>query len=177
MEDSYTRLEKIGQGTFGCGAVAVLQRFAVLPRRRTRALAPPRGSAVRYIGRQYNGTFACFCRHVYLAQDRASGDLVALKKVKVESDKDGFPVTAVREMRVLQMIDHENVIRLREVVRSRPHPTNANRGSVYMVFDYAECDLAAIMADKTIELSAAHVKAIMWQLLHGIAHFHEASVV
>lgn len=113
-------------------------------------------------------------RHVYLARDKANkDDLVALKKVKVETDKDGFPITAIREIKILQTLKHDNIIRLREIVRSRPHVSNANRGSVYMVFDYMESDLAALLSDRTIVLSAGHIKSIMWQLLQGIAYCHE----
>ena len=36
----------------------------------------------------------------------------------MDSEKDGFPITAVREIKILKSADHENVIRLREIVRS-----------------------------------------------------------
>lgn len=53
-----------------------------------------------------------------MAKHKESGDYVALKKIRMDSEKDGFPITAVREIKILKSADHENVIRLREIVRS-----------------------------------------------------------
>jgi len=58
---------------------------------------------------------------VYLARDKATGEEVALKKIKLEASKEkreGFPITAIREIRVLMSLDHANVIQLKEIVRS-----------------------------------------------------------
>ena len=57
---------------------------------------------------------------VFLAQDR-NGREVALKKIKLEASKEkrqGFPITALREMRVLKQLNHPNVVHLLEVCRS-----------------------------------------------------------
>jgi serine/threonine protein kinase len=43
---------------------------------------------------------------------------VALKKIRMEKEKEGFPITAIREINALRMLDHENVVNLREIVRS-----------------------------------------------------------
>jgi CTD kinase subunit alpha len=53
---------------------------------------------------------------VFKARDRQSGQLVALKKIKTDSQRDGFPVTALREIKILQSLRHENVVLLREMV-------------------------------------------------------------
>lgn len=78
------------------------------------------------------GTFG----EVYKARDRENGKLVALKKVRMENEKEGFPMTALREIRILQLLNHENVIDLVEVCRSRATPYNRERGSIYLVFDF-----------------------------------------
>ena len=41
---------------------------------------------------------------------------MALKKVRLENEKDGFPITAIREIKILRQLDHENVIKLMDVV-------------------------------------------------------------
>lgn len=56
---------------------------------------------------------------VYLARENATGDLVALKKIRMDSEREGFPITAIREIKLLSHLCHENVIRLREIVRSQ----------------------------------------------------------
>lgn len=56
---------------------------------------------------------------VFLAKDRDTGELVALKKIRMDNEKEGFPITAIREIKLLKVLDHENVIRLKEIVRSQ----------------------------------------------------------
>ena len=56
---------------------------------------------------------------MYLAKDNADGTLVALKKIRMDNEKEGFPITAIREIKLLKNLDHENVIRLKEIVRSQ----------------------------------------------------------
>lgn len=53
---------------------------------------------------------------VYRARDRQTGDIVALKKLKLEEEKNGFPITALREVYALMSCRHENVVGVREVV-------------------------------------------------------------
>lgn len=43
---------------------------------------------------------------------------VALKKIRMDTEKEGFPITAIREIKILSRLHHENVVNLREIVRS-----------------------------------------------------------
>ena len=54
--------------------------------------------------------------NVVLAKEKESGDLYALKKIRMEVDETGFPITSIREIKILQGLKHENIISLREVV-------------------------------------------------------------
>ena len=49
--------------------------------------------------------------------DRAK--IVALKKVLMENEKEGFPITAVREIKILRQLKHKNIIKLREIVTDK----------------------------------------------------------
>jgi cell division cycle 2-like protein len=53
---------------------------------------------------------------VFRARDKQTGDIVALKKLKLEEEKNGFPITALREIYALMTCRHENVVGIREVV-------------------------------------------------------------
>ncbi len=50
------------------------------------------------------------------AREKATGTVVALKKLKMDYANDGFPVTGLREIQTLLASRHPHIVRLREVV-------------------------------------------------------------
>ena len=50
------------------------------------------------------------------AKETATGEIVALKKLKMDNANDGFPVTGLREIQTLTASRHPNIVALREVV-------------------------------------------------------------
>ena len=61
----------------------------------------------------------CCAAQVYLANDKQTNEEVALKKIRMDNEKEGFPITAIREIKLLKNLEHDNVIRLKEIVRSQ----------------------------------------------------------
>ncbi|KAI9676238.1 MAG: hypothetical protein M1829_003067 [Trizodia sp. TS-e1964] len=55
------------------------------------------------------------------ARETATGEVVALKKLKMDNANDGFPVTGLREIQTLMMSEHANIVNLREVVMGDSH--------------------------------------------------------
>ena len=55
---------------------------------------------------------------VFMGHEKESNDKVALKKIRMDTEKEGFPITAIREIKILSSLQHENVVSLREIVRS-----------------------------------------------------------
>lgn len=53
---------------------------------------------------------------VFRARHKVTGEIVALKKLKMDRETNGFPITSLREIRTLMMAQHENVVRVKEVV-------------------------------------------------------------
>ena len=45
--------------------------------------------------------------------------MVALKKVRLENEKEGFPITAVREIKILRQLNHPNIVNLTEIVTDK----------------------------------------------------------
>lgn len=45
--------------------------------------------------------------------------MVALKKVRLENEKEGFPITAVREIKILRQLNHRNVVKLIDIVTDK----------------------------------------------------------
>ena len=72
------------------------------------------GNAEKYkiIEQVGEGTYG----QVYKANDDKSNVMVALKKVRLENEKEGFPITAVREIKILRQLDHPNIVKLLDIV-------------------------------------------------------------
>ncbi|ORX90871.1 Pkinase-domain-containing protein [Basidiobolus meristosporus CBS 931.73] len=106
---------------------------------------------------------------VFKARNITSNTVVALKRIKVDSEKDGFPLTALREIKLLQSLSHQNIIQLPEI--------SFHKGSLYMVFEYMDYDLTGFLAHPGLTLSTAHIKRIMVQILRGIKYLHQNGVL
>ncbi|ORY07446.1 Pkinase-domain-containing protein [Basidiobolus meristosporus CBS 931.73] len=107
---------------------------------------------------------------VYKARNRHTGIIVALKRIRMESEKEGFPVTAMREIKLLQSMSHKHIIKIHEIAVHKA-------GSVYMVLDYMDYDLTGFLGYPKLELSHAHIKCLMKQILEGIHYLHGKNVL
>ena len=108
---------------------------------------------------------------VYLAEDNSTGEKVALKKVRMTNEKEGFPITAIREIKILKQLDHENIIKLKEIVVSKAKPSDYNqgKGGIYLVFEYMDHDLTGLIASVTGKaFREDQVKCYIKQLLEGL---------
>ncbi|XP_067144669.1 cyclin-dependent kinase 2-like [Centruroides vittatus] len=107
---------------------------------------------------------------VYKAKDKVTGSLVALKKIRLESEAEGVPSTAIREIALLKELKHTNVVRLIDVIHSDK--------KLYLVFEYLYQDLKKLMdASHPTGLPLPLVKSYLWQLLQGIAYCHSHRVL
>ena len=43
--------------------------------------------------------------------DTSTGEIYALKKIRLESDDEGIPSTAIREIALLKELQHPNIVR------------------------------------------------------------------
>ncbi|XP_059621424.1 cyclin-dependent kinase 7 [Phlebotomus argentipes] len=105
---------------------------------------------------------------VYKARDVDTDRIVAVKKIKIgsrEEAQDGINRTALREIKLLLELHHENVIGLLDVF--------GHKSNVSLVFDFMDTDLEVIIKDTGIMLTPAHVKAYMIMTLRGLEYLHE----
>jgi len=117
---------------------------------------------------------------VFKARPKEAGPgaaLVALKMLKLDekTEGEGMPITAIREIHILRQLDHENVVKLMEVVVSNPR--GLEPGRIYMVFEYMEHDLTGMLENMSSRLKPAEVKCILKQLLHGLHYCHSHNVL
>lgn len=100
---------------------------------------------------------------VYKARDLETGKIVAMKKVRfVNMDPESVRFMA-REIHVLRKLDHPNIMKLEGLVTSRVS------GSLYLVFEYMEHDLAGLAARPGFKFTEPQVlpaSLIMIQLLY-----------
>jgi len=115
---------------------------------------------------------------VYLARNKETQEQVALKKIRMDNEKEGFPITAIREIKILKELRHENIVQLKEIVTSKATKENKGEASIYMVFEYMDHDLTGLMLnDGQWCPSAAHIKCYMKQLLQGLHYCHSNNVL
>lgn len=44
---------------------------------------------------------------------------MALKKVRLDNEKEGFPITAIREIKILRQLKHRSVVNMKEIVTDK----------------------------------------------------------
>nr|CAD7198280.1 unnamed protein product [Timema douglasi] len=106
---------------------------------------------------------------VYKAIDNTNGNTVALKKIRLETEAEGVPSTAIREISLLRELDHPNIVKLLEVV-----PCDKK---LYMVFEYLLLDLKKFLDMNRTLLPISLVKSYTFQLLSAISFCHAHKVL
>jgi len=106
---------------------------------------------------------------VYKAKERKSGDLLALKKIRLDDSAEGIPSTAIREIALLKQLRHQNIVKLYDVVHTESKLT--------LVFEYLDQDLKKHLDACDRGLEADVVKSFLFQLLNGIAFCHQHRVL
>ena len=74
---------------------------------------------------------------VYKAKDTETGEIFALKKIRLESEEEGIPSTAIREIALLKELQHPNIVRLVNVLHTDKKLT--------LVFEYLDQDLKKLL--------------------------------
>uniref|UniRef100_A0A2K5C4J2 Protein kinase domain-containing protein n=1 Tax=Aotus nancymaae TaxID=37293 RepID=A0A2K5C4J2_AOTNA len=86
--DDYTKIEKIGEGTYGI---------------------------------------------VYRSRHITTGQVVAMKKIRLESEEEGLPSTAIWEISLLKELHHPNIVSVQDVLMQDSR--------LYLIFEFLSMDL------------------------------------
>jgi serine/threonine-protein kinase BUR1 len=115
------------------------------------------------------GTFG----EVSLGKHKRTGRKVALKRILIHQEREGVPMTALREIRILKRLKHPNIIKLLEIAIKQANRDKKESGVSFMVFPYIEHDLDGILQNPMIRLNPAQVKSYTQQILKGVEHLHK----
>lgn len=120
------------------------------------------------LGKLGEGTFG----EVYKARSIRHGQQVALKKILMHNEKDGFPITALREIRLLKMLSHPNILKLEEMAVERGKGEGRKKATMYMVTPYMDHDLSGLLENPAVNITEPQIKCYMIQLLEGLRYLH-----
>ena len=76
---------------------------------------------------------------VLKARNKETGEIVAIKKFKESEEDEIVRKTIVREVKVLRMLKHENIVQLKEAFR--------RQGKLYLVFEYVDRNLLEVLEE------------------------------
>lgn len=105
---------------------------------------------------------------VYKGIQKSTGIQVAMKKIRLETEEEGVPSTAIREISLLRELKHPNVVRLLDLVHDDKR--------LWLVFEFLDMDLKKYM-DTVNPLEPLLVKSYCNQLLQGILYCHSRRII
>ncbi|KAG2482755.1 hypothetical protein HYH03_018349 [Edaphochlamys debaryana] len=106
---------------------------------------------------------------VWLTQ-RKNGAFCAVKVFKAAHEDPEIKALAKREARILQSLQHVNIVKLIDAFKSKS-------GRVYLVFEYVDKNIFSELDMNPYGLTSRTTKLVTWQLLHAAAYLHERKVV
>jgi serine/threonine protein kinase len=106
---------------------------------------------------------------VYKAKNKETGQIVALKRIRLDSEDEGVPCTAIREISLLKELKHPNIVSLFEVIHTERKLT--------LVFEFCDQDLKKYLDQHGGIISKPTMKSFLYQLLRGVAFCHEKRVL
>jgi len=113
---------------------------------------------------------------VFRARDKESGEIVALKKIRISSKEKsggggGFPLTSLREVSLLRYVHHPHIVELRHIAVGR------KMDSIFLVFEHLQYDLADLLDRMSRPFTESETKTLMLQLLSAVNFLHQNFIV
>lgn len=104
---------------------------------------------------------------VYKMRDSETQEIVAVKKIKVMQQGEGIHFTAIREIMLLQELDHPNIVK---VTATQLKDVFYKQGTINLVLEIAEHEVANLVRNPA--MNEAAIKGLMLQLLQGMHYMH-----
>ena len=105
---------------------------------------------------------------VYKCRNKESKEIVAIKKFK-ETDDEIVKKTMRRELKMLKMLKHENVVFFQDAFK--------RKGNLFLVFEYVERNLLELLQESPDGLKPPLIKNLIYQLCKAIKYLHEQNII
>ena len=125
-----------------------------------------------FLSKLGEGTFG----EVHKARSLRTGGICALKKILMHNERDGFPITALREIKLLKKLSHPNILKLEEMAMEKPKE-GKKKATMYMVTPYMDHDLSGLLENPAVRFTEPQIKCYMMQLLHGLQYLHANQIL
>ncbi|XP_012872503.1 PREDICTED: cyclin-dependent kinase 1 [Dipodomys ordii] len=108
---------------------------------------------------------------VYKGRHKTTGQIVAMKKIRLESEEEGVPSTAIREISLLKELRHPNIVSLQDVLMQDSR--------LYLIFEFLSMDLKKYLDSIPPGqfMDSSLVKSYLYQILQGIVFCHSRRVL
>ncbi|XP_055918794.1 cyclin-dependent kinase 1 [Eupeodes corollae] len=108
---------------------------------------------------------------VYKGRNKVTGQIVAMKKIRLESEDEGIPSTAIREISLLKELKHPNIVCLEDVLMEE------NR--LYLIFEFLSMDLKKYMDSLPMDkmMDPELVRSYLYQITNAILFCHRRRVL
>ena len=123
---------------------------------------------VRYLKTQKlgEGTYGS----VFRAQDQETGEIVALKQVKMDQEEDGVPASALREATILRNLHHTNIVTLKEI--------GTDNGMLIIITEFMDKNLKDFLFSLHKKpLTPAILRSYTYQILSGLNYMHSTGYI
>ena len=106
---------------------------------------------------------------VIKCRQKESGELVAIKKfLESEEDKQVKKI-AMREIRMLKQLRHDNLVNLIEVFRRKRR--------LYLVFEYVDHTLLHDLESNPSGLPSRQARIYLWQIIEAVRFCHSKNII
>ncbi|XP_038678188.1 cyclin-dependent kinase 1 [Scyliorhinus canicula] len=108
---------------------------------------------------------------VYKGRHKTTQQIVAMKKIRLESEEEGVPSTAIREISLLKELQHPNIVCLQDVLMQDAR--------LYLIFEFLSMDLKKYLDSLPTRqmMEQMLVKSYLYQITQGIAFCHARRVL
>ena len=116
-----------------------------------------------------SGTFGS----VYKGKNKTTGQVVALKQIKRLHSEDGFPLSTIREIKILRELNHKNIMKLIEIISDKASKT------IYLTFEYCDFTIVDFLygdMKKKLDISK-HAQWIFKQVVDGLFELHKHKIM